>query len=82
VVADRHDENRELTVRRRIALFGGLAALVLFMAVPVLTVCTRWFDGKVGGLGAGYLAAAFAILFPLAGAHLYTRWANRWEDEA
>lgn len=73
-------KNTELVVRRRIALFGGISGLVLFLAVPVLTAFTTLFDGKVGPVGAGYLAAAFAILFPLAGAHFYTRWANRWED--
>ncbi len=74
-----HGSNTELAVRRRIAAFGGLSALLLFLAVPVLTAFTPWFDGKVGPIGAGYLAAAFAILFPLAGAHLYVRWADRWE---
>jgi uncharacterized membrane protein (DUF485 family) len=80
VVAEKTPKNAELAVRKRIALAGGLSALVLFMAVPVLTAFTPWFDGKVGPIGAGYLAAAFAILFPLVGAALYTRWANRWED--
>lgn len=70
----------ELAVRRRIAFYGGGGALVLFLAVPVLTAFTPWFDGKVGPVGAGYVAAAFAILFPLAGAAVYARWADRWED--
>ncbi|KAA9150893.1 DUF485 domain-containing protein [Amycolatopsis acidicola] len=73
-------DNSELVTRRRIAVIGGLTGLVLFLAVPALTAFTTLFDGKVGPVGAGYVAAAFAILFPLAGAHFYTRWANRWED--
>jgi len=69
--------NTELTVRRRIALWGGLGSLLLFMAMPVLTVLTHWFDGKLGPISAGYVAAAFAILFPLPCAYLYSRWADR-----
>ncbi|HVV13010.1 DUF485 domain-containing protein [Amycolatopsis sp.] len=80
MAAEEPEQNSELVVRRRIAFIGGLVALVLFLAVPVLTAFTTLFDGKAGPVGAGYPAAAFAILFPLAGAHLYTRWANRWED--
>ncbi|GAB2966855.1 DUF485 domain-containing protein [Amycolatopsis acidiphila] len=81
-MAEKKRPDTELAVRRRIAFFGGLGALALFMAVPVLTAFTPWFDGKVGSVGAGYVAAAFAIVFPLAGAALYTRWANRWEDRS
>jgi uncharacterized membrane protein (DUF485 family) len=82
VVAGQAGKNTELAVRRRIAVAGGLSALALFMAVPVLTAFTPWFDGKLGPIGAGYVAAAFAILFPLVGAYLYTRWANRWEGRS
>jgi uncharacterized membrane protein (DUF485 family) len=80
VVADQPEKNTELDLRKRIALAGGFCALALFLAVPVLTAFTPWFDGKIGPIGAGYVAAAFAILFPVLGAHLYTRWANRWEQ--
>ncbi|UJW29203.1 DUF485 domain-containing protein [Saccharothrix sp. AJ9571] len=70
----------ELTVRKRIALGGGLSALAVFLAVPVLTAFTPLFDGWVGPLGAGYVAGAFAIVFPLGAAFAYGRWADRWES--
>lgn len=71
-----------LAARKRVALLGGLGALALFMAVPVLMVCMHRFDGKAGPVRAGFLASAFAIAFPLAGAHLYARWVNRFEDRS
>ena len=71
--------NTELAVRKRIALAGGLSALAVFLAVPVLTTFTPIFDGWVGPIGAGYVAGAFAIVFPLGAAFAYGRWADRFE---
>ena len=71
--------NTELAVRKRIALAGGLSALAVFLAVPVLTTFTPLFDGWVGPIGAGYVAGAFAIVFPLGAAFAYGRWADRFE---
>ncbi|WP_162788335.1 DUF485 domain-containing protein [Amycolatopsis albispora] len=66
-------------MRKRIALVGGTSALAVFLAVPVLTVFTPLFDGWIGPVGAGYVAGAFAIVFPLGAAFAYSRWADRWE---
>jgi hypothetical protein len=72
-------ENPELTARRRIAFTGGTLALVLFLLVPILTSFTTVFDGRVGSIGAGWVAGAFAVVFPLFGAFAYARWADRTE---
>jgi ABC-type anion transport system duplicated permease subunit len=71
----------DIAARKRVALVGGLCALVVFMLVPVLAAFTTVFDGHVGSIGAGYVAGAFAIVFPVFGALAYARWADRREDE-
>ncbi|PXY23675.1 hypothetical protein DI005_24300 [Prauserella sp. PE36] len=75
----RPPERHEFRVRRRIALAGGALTLVVYLAIPALTAFTTLFDGHLGPVGLGYVAAAFAILFPLGGAYAYCRWANRRE---
>jgi hypothetical protein len=82
VVAGQTPEPRNpgLAARKRVALIGGLCGLVLFMLVPVLAAFTTVFDGHIGAIGTGYVAGAFAIVFPVFGALAYARWADRQED--
>jgi uncharacterized membrane protein (DUF485 family) len=71
-----HDEVRS---RKRLALYGSIATIVLFFAFPILAVTTPVFDGITGGVGVFYLVAVVELFGATIAAVAYCRWADRAE---
>ena len=71
--------DQSVRARKRVALFGALAAIVLFFAFPVLAVATPALDGVTGGIGVVYLIGIVEIVGATLAAVVYCRWADRAE---
>ena len=65
--------------RKRVALFGALATIVLFFAFPVLALATPALDGVVDGVGVVYLVGVVEIVGATLAAVAYNRWMDRAE---
>jgi uncharacterized membrane protein (DUF485 family) len=73
-----HDD--EVRTRKRVALYGAVATIVLFFAFPVLALATPALDGIVDGVGVVYLVAIVELFGATIAATLYCRWMNRLEE--
>ena len=72
--------DHSVRVRKRVALVGALATIVLFFAFPVLAVATSVLDGVIDGVGVFYLVAIVELFGATIAAGVYCRWANRMEE--
>jgi hypothetical protein len=71
--------HHSVRARKRVALLGALATIVLFFAFPVLALATPALDGVTGGIGVVYLVGAVEIVGATLAAVVYCRWADRAE---
>jgi uncharacterized membrane protein (DUF485 family) len=71
--------DQSVRARKRVALFGALATIVLFFAFPVLALATPALDGVTGGVGVVYLVGVVEILGATLAAVAYCLWADRAE---